>query len=219
MKTKIILVDDHTIIRESFRSLLESQQVFEVVGEADNGRDAIHLAGELSPDVIIMDIELRDSELTGIEATRKIHEQNESIKIIALSMMDKLSHIRGMVRAGASGYLCKDCTTEELIEAIETVLKGKNYFTKDAERRMQKDYLSLIRDSANTQKNALTGREVQILRSVAMGKNSKQIGDTLKISPKTVDTHRRSLMDKLKIFSVAELTKYAIREKIIDTHE
>ncbi len=219
MKIKILLVENHHVIRESFRALLESQSGLEVVGETDNGAEAIDLALKLQPHVIIMDIGLRGSEITGTQATRKVTALNKEIKVIALSVWEDGAHVKGMMAAGASGYLSKSCTAEELKAAIQTVMEGKPYFSEGINAIIQEEFVNIVRHSSSSNPNDLTDRELEVLRLIAQGENSKAIALSLKISPKTVDAHRRNLMDKLKLYTVADLTKYAIREKIIQESE
>lgn len=219
MKIKVLLVEDHHVIRSAFRALLESQSAVEVVGETDNGAEAIDLALKLQPHVVIMDIGLRGSEITGTQATRKITAAHKEIKVIALSVMEDGPHVKGMMSAGASGYLSKGCTADELHEAIQTVMEGKFYFSKGVNATIQEEFVNILRQKAPPNPNDLSGRELEVLRFIALGENSKTIALRFNISPKTVDTHRRNIMEKLKLYSVAELTKYAIREKIIQEGE
>jgi DNA-binding NarL/FixJ family response regulator len=219
MKTKILLVEDHHVIRESFKALLESQPGLEVLGETDNGAAAIALALQLQPHIIIMDISLRGSEITGVQATRKITAANPAIKVIALSVWEDGAYIKSMMSAGASGYLSKACTAEELREAIETVMQGKPYFSVDLHATVQEEFVNLTRNSSPNNPNDLTDRELEVLRLIAQEENSKAIAERLNISPKTVDAHRRKIMEKTGIDNIAGLTKYAIREKIIQVNE
>ena len=219
MKTKILLVEDHHVIRQSFKAMLESQPDLEVVGEADTGAVAITLALQLQPDVVIMDITLRGSEITGTQATRKITAVNKAIKVIALSIWEEGPYVKGMMAAGASGYLSKNCTTDELVEAIQTVMAGRLYFSKEVAAVIQEEYVNIVRGSSAANPNDLTDRELEVLRLIAQGENAKTIAGRLKISSKTVDAHRRNLQEKLKLYTIADLTKYAIREKIIQAEE
>ncbi|NUM76396.1 response regulator transcription factor, partial [candidate division KSB1 bacterium] len=141
MKIKVLLVEDHHVIRAGFRALLESQSEVEVVGETDNGAEAIDLALKLQPHVVIMDIGLRGSEITGTQATRKITAAHKEIKVIALSVMEDGPHVKGMMSAGASGYLSKGCTADELHEAIQTVMEGKFYFSKGVNATIQEEFV------------------------------------------------------------------------------
>jgi DNA-binding NarL/FixJ family response regulator len=208
MGVHIVLADDHRILREGLRNLLNSQPDLEVVGEAANGREAIHLAGRLSPQLVLMDISMPD--INGIEATRRIATDFPDTKVIALSVHADKHHVDGMMRAGASAYLMKNCAFDELILAIRSVLQGKTYLSPEVAGMLVDGYLYTrtgARGSAS-----LTLREREILRHIAEGLSTRDIASRLGVSVKTVETHRRQLMDKLRIHSVAELTKYAIRE-------
>jgi DNA-binding NarL/FixJ family response regulator len=205
---KIILADDHKIVRQGLRTMLESEADIEVIGEADDGRMAVRLARELSPQVIIMDVGMPD--LNGIEATRQVLAESPGIKVIALSMHCDRRFVMNMLKAGASGYLLKDSAFEELATAIRMVLGGKVYLSTEIANIVVKDYLQGGGDESVF--SVLTPREREVLQLMAEGKSSRQIADHLIISVKTVETHRMQIMHKLQIFSVAELTKYAIRE-------
>lgn len=215
MKIKVLLVEDHTIISSGLHAILEPQADIEVVGKTVNGREAVELAARLSPAVVIMDVVLRGSEISGIEATRQIAELNKDVKVIALSVMEDLAYVKSMLAAGASGYLFKGCSTEELLEAIHAVLQGEVYFSEGARRVVEQDYVNLVQNPLKSHKGELTDREIEILKFVALGKNAKEIADRLDISRKTVDVHKRKIMEKQNLWSVAELTKYALREGII----
>jgi DNA-binding NarL/FixJ family response regulator len=205
---KIILADDHKIVRQGLRTMLESEADIEVIGEADDGRMAVRLARELSPQVIIMDVGMPD--LNGIEATRQVLAESPGIKVIGLSMHCDRRFVMNMLKAGASGYLLKDSAFEELATAIRMVLGGKVYLSTEIANIVVKDYLQGGGDESVF--SVLTPREREVLQLMAEGKSSRQIADHLIISIKTVETHRMQIMHKLQIFSVAELTKYAIRE-------
>lgn len=218
MKIRILLVEDLHVVREGFKAILGSQPELEVVGETDDGATAIQLAGELLPDVVIMDISLRSSEMTGVQATRKITSLHPQVKIIALSVWEDAARVKAMTAAGASGYLSKKCTSDELMEAIETVMEGRTYFSAAIAEVVQEAYVNIVRNKARNPQD-LNDRERYILRLIAMGENTKAIAAELNISPKTVDHHRRKLMQKLNLDNIADLTKYAIREKIIHDDE
>jgi len=205
---KIILADDHKIVRQGLRTLLEQESDIEVIGEADDGRMAVRLARELSPQVIIMDVGMPD--LNGIEATRQVQAESPGVKVIALSMHSDRRFVMNMLKAGASGYLLKDSAFEELATAIRMVLNNKIYLSTEIANVVVKDYLQGGGDESVF--SVLTPREREVLQLMAEGKSSRQIADQLNISIKTVETHRMQIMHKLQIFNVAELTKYAIRE-------
>ncbi len=208
MPIKIILADDHKIVRQGLRTLLEKESDMQVVAEADDGRMAVRLARELSPQVVIMDVGMPD--LNGIEATRQVLAESPGVKVIALSMHSDRRFVMNMLKAGASGYLLKDSAFEELASAIRMVLNNKIYLSTEIANIVIKDYLQGGGDESVFA--VLTPREREVLQLMAEGKSSRQIADRLNISIKTVETHRMQIMHKLEIYSVAELTKYAIRE-------
>jgi DNA-binding NarL/FixJ family response regulator len=207
---KIILADDHQIVRLGLRSLLSLEPDMEVVAEADNGRAVLRQAKDLSPDIIIMDISMPD--LNGIEATRQIMAESPGVKVIALSMHSDSLFVLNMFKAGASGYLLKDCALEELVKAIRTVVNRKAYISPGISDIVIKDFISGWVPSKHTAYSVLTAREREVLQLMAEGKSTNQIAESLYVSVKTVEAHRKQLMTKLDIHSVAELTKYAIRQ-------
>jgi two-component system response regulator NreC len=207
---KIVLADDHQIVRHGLRSLLSAEPDMEVVGEADNGRAVVKLVQEKSPQVVIMDISMPD--LNGIEATRQILNESPGIKVIALSMHSDSLFVLNMFKAGASGYLLKDCALEELVKAVRTVLSRKIYLSPGISDIVIKDFVIGWSPSESSAYSILTTREREVLQLMAEGKNTNQIAENLCVSVKTVEAHRKQLMNKLDIHSVAELTKYAIRQ-------
>ena len=209
MSVKILIADDHKIMRDGLRTLLEKEKGLEVIAEAQNGRETVRLAEELRPDIIIMDISMDD--LNGIDATRHIVEKNLGCRIIALSMHADKRFVAGMFEAGAMGYLLKDCAYDELVKAIRQVLAGSTYLCSMISGVVIRDYVQRLRKS---KPDVLSLREKGILQLLAEGHNTKQIADKLSVSIKTIETHRQHIMAKLNIFSIAELTKYAIREGI-----
>jgi DNA-binding NarL/FixJ family response regulator len=210
VKTKIIIADDHKIMREGLKALIEKQPDMEVAAEAQDGLEVTRLARKLMPQVIIMDIGM--PEMNGIDATRQIISENKEIKIIALSMHSDRRFVLEMLKAGASGYLLKDSAFEELVNAVHTVMSGQSYLSPRITDIVVKEYLYNMPKSESTVFNVLTVREREVLQLLAEGKSTKQIASTLNLSVKTVETHRQQIMDKLEIRTVAELTKYAIRE-------
>ncbi len=210
MKTRILLVDDHKILRDGICSLVKGYDDMEVVGEAADGRTAIRLAKELSPDIVIMDISMPD--LNGIDATRKIIADNSSVKIIALSMHYDKQFVSEIFKAGASGYLIKDSAFDELEHAIRIVMDGKTYINPQIASLVVESLVSQSSPSSHQAFSLLTEREREVLQLIAEGKSTKQIANDLHVSAKTVESHRRQVMGKLNIRNVAELTKYAIRE-------
>lgn len=210
MSIRILLADDHKITRQGLRSLLEKQPDMEVVAEAEEGRTAVRLVQELVPNVVIMDVSMPD--LNGMEATRRIVAEFPNVKIIALSMHSDSLFVTEMLRSGASGYLLKDCAFEELERAIRTVMANKTYLSPSISGVVVDDYLHRLSKADFSNSEVLSDREREVLQLVAEGKSTKQIALKLHISTKTVETHRRQIMNKLDIHTVAELTKYAIRK-------
>jgi len=209
MSTKILLADDHKIVRDGLRSLIEKQPGMAVVAEAENGRAAVKLARRLKPDVIIMDLNMPD--LNGIDAARQILAELPDTKIIVLSMHADKQFVLGALKAGASGYLLKDCAFEELARALQTVLKHQTYLSPEIAGTVVKDYLEQMCTIESAIEAALTPREREVLQLIAEGRSTKETADRLNVSIKTVESHRRNIMEKLNIHSTAELTKYAIR--------
>ena len=212
MSIKILLADDHRIMRSGLRSLLDKEPDMEVVAEAENGRMTVQLARKLSPDVVIMDISMPD--LNGIEASRQILSEAPDVKVVALSMHSDEQFVVEMLDAGASGYLLKDCALGELCLAIRAVVANQNYLSPGIASIVIKDYRRELSRAEPPSSPVLTPREREVLQLVAEGNSSKKIASLLYISVKTVEAHRHQIMDKLNIHSVAELTKYAIRKGI-----
>ncbi len=210
MTIRIILADDHQIVRQGLRTLLAAEPDMEVVAEADNGRTTLRLVQELKPQVVIMDISMPD--LNGIEATRQISVESPGVKVVALSMHSDSLFVLNMLKAGASGYLLKDCALEELVKAIRTVVAQKTYLSPGVSDIVIKDFVSSWSGTGSSAFSILTAREREVLQLMAEGKSTNQIADSLCVSAKTVEAHRKQIMDKLGIRSVAELTKYAIRQ-------
>jgi len=208
--TKIILADDHKILRSGLRELLEKQPQLEVVAEAENGREAVNLSRKLLPEVIIMDITMPD--LNGIEATRKIVSESSRTKVIILSVHSEQRFVAEVIKAGASGYLLKDCGFEEVISAIHTVISGNIYLCSKIATVIRDDYLQRLIHSENADTSTLTPREREVLQLIAEGNSTKEIAFSFDLSVKTIEAHRQRIMEKLNIRTVAELTKYAIRE-------
>lgn len=209
MSVKILIVDDHKIMRDGLRTLLEKEKGLDVVAEAKNGREAIRLAEQLRPDIIIMDISMDD--LNGMDATRHIVAKEWGCRIIALSMHADKRFVAGMFEAGAMGYLLKDCAFDEMIQAIRQVVSGRTYLCSMISGVVIRDYIQRMHKS---NPSLLSPREKEILQLLAEGGTTKRIASQLSVSVKTIETHRQHIMDKLNIFSIAELTKYAIKEGI-----
>lgn len=210
--TRVLLADDHKILRQGLRTLLEQENDIQVVGEAENGRSSVKLAGELAPDVVIMDVAMPD--LNGIDATRRITEAEPNARVLALSMHSDGRYVRGMLQAGARGYILKDCAAEELTRAIRTVMANQVYVSPGVTGTIVNDYVRQLSSSDAGEPATLSRREREVLQLLAEGGSTAQIADRLHLSVKTVETHRKRIMDKLDLRSIAELTKYAIREGI-----
>jgi DNA-binding NarL/FixJ family response regulator len=210
MAIKVLIADDHQIVRQGLRTLLEKEPDLEVVAEAENGRSTVRLVRERHPEVVIMDVAMPD--LNGIEATRQIISEMPKVKVIALSMYADRRFVSNMLKAGASGYLLKDCASEELVRAIRVVLAHKTFLSPGVADIVVKDYVQTPTGPEASVFNVLSNREREVLQLMAEGKSTNQIAELLHVSVKTVETHRQQMMQKLKIHSVAELTKYAIRE-------
>ena len=207
---RILLADDHRIVRDGLRSLLDAAEGREVVGEATNGREAVKLARQLRPELVIIDVAM--PELNGIDAARQIRKDNPDTRVIALSMHSDASYVGKILQAGASGYLLKDCAFEELTEAIAAVLAGKVFLSPGITGVVVEDYVrALEHGDKRAPTDVLTPKEREVLQLIAEGKSTKEIAAALFVSVKTIETHRQNIMGKLDIRSIAELTKYAIR--------
>jgi DNA-binding NarL/FixJ family response regulator len=209
LSIKIIIVDDHKILRQGLRTMLEKIPGLEVVAEAEDGRTAVRQAQELLPQVVIMDVGLPD--LNGIEATRQVLMASPETKVIGLSMHSDKRFVLNMIKAGASGYLLKDSAFEELATAIHTVMANKSYLTQEVAHIVVKDYLEGPSNKPSAF-SVLTLREREVLQLIAEGKSSRQIAEILCLSIKTVETHRQQIMHKLDLHNVADLVRYSIRE-------
>ncbi|HUV94936.1 MAG TPA: response regulator transcription factor [Anaerolineae bacterium] len=210
MRITVLLADDHKIMRDGLRSLIEREPDMEVVGEAADGRRTVQLVRELSPDVVIMDVTM--PHLNGLEATRQIVAEAPKVKVIALSMHSDSRFVAGMLRAGGSGYLLKDCAFEELVHAIRTVTANQAYLSPAITGIVVEDYVRRVPPRELSAFSVLTPREREVLQLLAEGQTTRGIASRLHTSVKTIETHRRHIMGKLDISGVAELTKYAIRE-------
>src|SRR5690348_1710016 len=214
-KIRVLLVDDHTILRQGLKMLLHAQPDMEVVGEASDGYQAIAEAQRLQPDVILMDITM--PEMNGIEATRHVRRQHPDIRVLVLTMHENEEYLFQVLRAGAAGYILKEAADTELITAIRTVQSSRFYLSPSAQTMMVGDYLQRVRTGEEKDSySGLTEREREILKLVAEGLTNNQIAERLFISPKTVDTHRTHIMDKLNLHSRAELVKYAMRRGLLE---
>jgi two-component system, NarL family, response regulator NreC len=211
----ILLADDHTILRAGLKMMLNAQPDMEVVGEAQDGRQAMQEAQRLHPDIILMDITMPD--MNGIEATKQIKKQLPDVKVLILTMHENDEYLYQALRAGASGYMLKEAADTDLISALHVVQNGHFYLSPAAQSVMVGDYLQRLRAGEEKDSySSLTEREREILKLVAEGYTNNQIAERLVISPKTVDTHRTHIMDKLNLHSRAELVKYAMRRGLLE---
>lgn len=211
---KVLLAEDHTIVRKGIRSLLDDEADIEVVGEAENGRDAVVKTGELLPDVVLMDYTM--PILNGLEATRQIKKRFPDVKIIILTMHADEEYIFQFLQAGASGYLVKQTAPKELVSAIQAVYLGESYLSPPVSKVVIEEYIRQTQaEHSEDSYEKLTDREREVLQLIAEGYASKNIADQLHISLKTVGVHRTNLMNKLELHSLPELVRYAIRKGII----
>jgi two-component system, NarL family, response regulator NreC len=210
MKIKIVIADDHKIIRDGLCSLIEKHPNMQVIAEVENGKEAVEVSNKLNPDVVILDISMPD--LNGIEATRKITAENPNVKVIGLTMHSDSEYVKGMLNAGASGYLLKDCAFGELIQAINSVTRNKSYLSPEIASIVIDEFKGHDNIQNPPDSSDLTGREREILQLIAEGNTSKEIAAYFNLSVKTVATHRQNIMDKTHCHDVVTLTKYAIRK-------
>jgi two-component system, NarL family, response regulator NreC len=211
---RILLADDHTVVRQGLRKVLEERPDWVVVAEAGNGRDAVKHAEELKPDVAILDIAM--PLLNGIEATRQIVKRSPTTRVLVLTMHSDEAYVNQILKAGATGYLLKDSADVDLIQAVGAVSKGKSFFSPGVARLMLDDYVRQLADKGVTDRyETLSEREREIFQLVAEGKANKEIAHILSISPSTVETHRARIMEKLDLHSAAEIVLYAVRRGVI----
>jgi len=211
---KILLVDDHTIVRQGLKALLEAHAGFIIVGEAENGREAVKKAQELNPDIVIMDIAM--PVLNGLEATRQIKRALPDTKVLALTMYNDEEYVFQILKSGASGYLIKETAANELIAAILSLQKGNPFFSPSISRKIMESYLNEDEDKKTKgESDKLTNREKEVLQLIAEGYTNNEIANLMNISVKTVETHRAHVMSKLDIHDVAGLIKYAIRKGLV----
>lgn len=210
MPIRIVLADDHEIMREGMCALLRKQEDVEVVGQAADGREAVKFVKELQPDVVIMDIGMPN--LNGIEATRQMVAENPDLKVMALSTHSDGSIVAKMLKAGASGYMLKESAFSELMDGISAMSKNNTYLCSRIAKVIFNDYVNMLTNPKWSGGDGLTSRETEVLQLVAEGKTTKEIASILNVSVKTVDSHREHIMEKLGIHNIAGLTKYAVRE-------
>lgn len=206
----VLLADDHKLLVDGLRSLLEKHHDVEVVGVATDGLEATAMAKTLRPDVILLDISM--PRQNGIDAARNILHDLPDTKIIMLSMHADRKFVQESLRVGARGYILKESAAHEVIDALRSVCRGELFFSSAIREQVLHDYVERVRETGNTAASPLSGREREVLQMLAEGKSTKETADILSISIKTVETHRKQIMDKLDLHSIAELTKYAIRE-------
>jgi DNA-binding NarL/FixJ family response regulator len=214
MKRRLVLADDHQLLRAGLRSLLAKERDFEIVAEASDGRQAVELVTEHAPDLAILDIGMPN--LNGIDATRQIRATVPRTKVIALSMHASAPFVSRMLEAGASGYLLKDSAYEELVKAIRAVLAGQVYLSPGITGVVVEDYVRRVAVAPQVAEAKLSPREREVAQLLAEGRRTKEIAGQLHVSVKTVETHRQHIMEKLNLGSIAELTKYAIREGLTE---
>jgi DNA-binding NarL/FixJ family response regulator len=209
-----MLADDHKMIRDGLRALIEKHKSMEIVGEAADGKTAVQMVKKLSPEVVVIDIGMPD--LNGIEATRQITALKCKPKVIGLSMHADRRYVAQMLKAGASGYILKDSAFEELARAIQTVVKGQTYLSPQIAGTVVTEFKRTAKDDDGSAFSVLTEREREVLQQISEGVSTKEIAGALGVSVKTIETHRRQIMEKLNLHSVAELTKYAVKEGLTE---
>jgi DNA-binding NarL/FixJ family response regulator len=209
-KIRILLADDHAVVRQGFKMILAAQPDMEIVGEAGNGREALDLAGQLQPDVIVMDVAM--PELNGIEATRRIADISPRSRVLALSMHKDSVYVREILRAGARGYLLKDSISSDLLAAVRAIARGEGYLSPGVSDAVLNDYRRHVTDPIDL----LSSREREVLQMIAEGKTNKEIATVLNLSVYTVDSHRGHIMEKLNLHSVTDLVRFAVRCGLVD---
>jgi DNA-binding NarL/FixJ family response regulator len=209
-KTRVLLADDHGLVRQGFRMILAAESDMEIVGEAANGREAAEMAERLQPDVVVMDVAM--PELNGIEATRRLSESAPRTRILALSMHKDSVYVREILRAGARGYLLKDAFDRDLVGAVRAVARGDGYLSPAVSDAVLSDYRKHVSDPLDL----LSTREREVLQMLAEGKTNKEIASQLNLSVYTVEAHRGRIMEKLNLHSIGELVRFAVRSGMID---
>ena len=213
-RLRILLADDHTVVRQGLRKILEDRSEWEVVAEAGDGREAVRQAEEIKPDVAIIDVAM--PLLNGIETTRQIARKSPATRILVLSMHSDEAYVNQILKAGATGYLLKDSADVDLLQAVDAISKGKSFFSPGIAKVMLDDYVRQLADKGITDRyESLSEREREIFQLIAEGKANKEIAALLSISPSTVETHRARIMEKLDLHSAAEIVLYAVRRGVI----
>lgn len=213
-KIRVLLVDDHAILREGIKALLEKKENIEVVAEAANGREAVSKVAQFRPDVAVLDISM--PLMDGLEATRQMKRESPDVKILILTMHDDEEYFFQLLRAGASGYVTKKAVSRELVSAIEAVCRGESFFCPSMAKSLLSDYLRLARDSEHAEQEELTPREREIVKLIAEGYTNQQIASLLHRSVKTIESHRSNILRKLGVHDSTALVKYAVRKKLIE---
>ncbi len=212
-RVRVLLADDHRIVRDGLRALLALESDVVVVGEAGDGEEALRAIPKTHPQVVVMDIGM--PKLNGIEATRRITEDYPEIRVIGLSIHSDRPFVKGMLTAGAKGYLLKNCASDELVQAIREVMAGRIHVSPQASGVVVEDYVRQVQGEPVCSLLLLSEREIEVLRLLSLGRQNKQVAASLGISPKTVETHRRHITEKLGMNSIADLTRFALREGLI----
>lgn len=212
MKLKLLLADDHAVLRESLRHILSEEEGIEIVAEVENGREAVRIALETDVDIILMDINM--PELNGIDAAKQILREKPAVKIIILSMYSDNPYVDGALKIGVAGYILKNSAISEVVTAIRAAARGRLYLSPEITGILVEDYIHYSTSEETIHSSPLSLREREVLQLISEGKSTKTIAESLSISEKTVEVHRRNIMDKLNLHSIAELTKYAIRQGI-----
>lgn len=213
-KIKVLIVDDHTLVRDGIRALLALVADIEVVGEANNGKEAIEKVKELRPDVVLMDLAM--PIMGGLEATRRIRKEFRETSVVALTQYDDSEYVIPVIEAGASGYVTKMAASSDLTSAIQAAYRGESFLSPSAAAALVEEYQKTRSDGEKDQYQLLTDREREVLKLVAEGHTTREIADMLVVSPKTVEWYRHTLMEKLNIHSNTELIKFAIRKRVIN---
>ncbi len=211
---RIVLADDHTLMRHGLRKIFEERPDWQIAGEAGNGREAVKLALEMKPDVLILDIAM--PQLNGIEVARQVLRREPKIAILVLSMYADEAYVVQAMQAGAKGYLLKDSADVDLLKAVESVARGKSFLSPKVAKIMSNDYLRMLREKGVTDRfETLSEREREVFQLVAEGYSNKEIAELLCLSPTTVETHRARILEKLDLHSAAEIVLYAVRKGVI----
>jgi two-component system, NarL family, nitrate/nitrite response regulator NarL len=210
---KVIIADDHSMVREGLRSILAGKENIIVIGEASDGFEVINMAKELSPDIILMDISM--PVMNGIEATKILHKELSKVKVIILSMHNNKEYVLQSIKAGAKGYVLKNNSSSELVQSIEIVSNGEAFFSKEVSQMVLNEFVTKSNKNPLKSKGELSSRETEILVLVAKGRNTREIADILSLSQRTVETHREHIMKKLDLHTIADITRYAIKQNLI----